>query len=93
MIPLFQLFIKFFSNYKDPFEEHKKQTIAERDANTYRAGRLKQQLSPGNRYDAFDPESKTPDARSTRRTYADVMRETQILNQQARIFKMLFIIY
>ncbi len=72
-------------NDKDPFEDKRVRTIADREKGTYNEKRQKLQLSPGVRYDPFADGSQTPDIHSVRRTTAAVMRETQILNEKKEL--------
>jgi hypothetical protein len=67
---------------KDPFEDKRPVTIADREVGKYNALRQKIQLSPGVRYDPFAEGSETPDIHSVRRTHTAVMRETQVLNEK-----------
>lgn len=67
---------------KDPFEDKRTQTIADRERGTYNERRQKLQLSPGVRYDPFAEGSQTPDLHSVRRTTIAVMRETQVMNEK-----------
>lgn len=70
---------------KNPFEEKRTQTIADRERGTYNERRQKLQLSPGVRYDPFAEGSQTPEIHSVRRTTMAVMRETQVLNEKKEL--------
>jgi splicing factor 3B subunit 1 len=70
---------------KDPFEDKRQPTIADREVGKYNALRQKLQLSPGVRYDPFAEGSQTPDIHSVRRTHHAVMRETQVLNEKKEL--------
>lgn len=75
---------------RDPFEDHRRQTIADREAkDPYKAQRQKLQLSPGARFDPFAEGSVTPGPESVRRTYVEVMRETHINNEKKEMRKKL----
>lgn len=70
---------------KDPFEDKRTKTIAQREEGTYNAKRMNIQLSPGVRYDPFAEGSQTPDIHSVRRTHNAVMRETQVMNEKKEL--------
>lgn len=76
---------KSAENAKDPFEDKRVPTIADRERGTYNEKRQKLQLSPGVRYDPFAEGSQTPDIHSVRRTTAAVMRETHVLNEKKEL--------
>ncbi|XP_048578646.1 splicing factor 3B subunit 1 isoform X1 [Nematostella vectensis] len=73
----------------DPFAEHRRATIAERE-DEYRARRRQMIISPP-RLDPFADGGKTPDANQLKhmRTYKDVMQEHDLRRDQVEIVKQL----
>ncbi|KXJ28297.1 splicing factor 3B subunit 1 isoform X1 [Exaiptasia diaphana] len=71
----------------DPFQEHRRQTIAERE-DEYRARRRQMIISPP-RHDPFANGGKTPDPSQLKnvRTYSDVMIEQDLRRDQVELVK------
>lgn len=63
----------------DPLADRRVAKVIDRE-DSYKQRRLNQQLSPS-RYDPFGGE-KTPDVRSERRSYADIIRDNQLRAQE-----------